>query len=62
MTDQPVLTEAEWALVAELLDRELHDLPGEIHHTRTSRVRDDLRTRKEMIQRLLDRLRPAAVA
>ena len=42
MTDQPRLSEGEWALVVELLERELEELPVEIHHTRTSSYREEL--------------------
>jgi len=54
------LSEAEWNLVIELLQRELQDLPVEIHHTRTSRVREDLCQRRTMIRELLGRLQPVA--
>jgi repressor of nif and glnA expression len=58
---QPVLSEAEWALVVELLERERGELPAEIHHTRTSALREQLRQRLEMVEGLLARLRgPAA--
>jgi hypothetical protein len=62
MIDPPILSEAEWALIVELLEREYHDLPAEIHHTRTNQVRDDLRTRKETVHHLLERLRPSAAS
>jgi len=54
---QPVLTEEEWALVVELLEREEKELPAEIHHTRTSTVRDELHKRLGMVRGLLERLR-----
>ena len=59
MTDQPQLTEAEWGLVVELLEREHNELPTEIHHTRTASVRQDLRLRQEAVRSLLERLRAA---
>lgn len=55
---QPALTDEEWALLIELLERERNDLPAEIHHTRTSSLRDQLRERLDLINQLLDRLRP----
>jgi hypothetical protein len=63
MLDQPKLSEEEWALVIELLQRERGELPVEVHHTRNSRVRGDLQRRAHMVQELLDRLRatPATV-
>lgn len=54
---QPTLSEREWALVVELLERERGDLPAEIHHTRTASVRQELRERLEMVNELLRRLR-----
>lgn len=62
MAEQPELSQAEWNLVIELLERERGDLPAEVRHTRTSRVRDDLRHREQMIEQLLQRLRAAANA
>ncbi len=61
MIDQPTLTESEWALVIELLEREMEDLPVEIHHTRSSQMRNELSQRREMVRELLARLRPVAV-
>jgi predicted mannosyl-3-phosphoglycerate phosphatase (HAD superfamily) len=62
MNDQPVLSEGEWALVVDLLEREKADLPAEIHHTRTATVRAELHERLDMVRRLLDRLHaPASV-
>ena len=57
MNDQPKLSEAEWALVRELLERELHELPGELHHTRLTSYREELKRRAEMVKNLLERLR-----
>ena len=56
MADQPKLSEAEWDLVVELLQREQSELPPEIRHTRTSTVREELRRREQMVQDLLHRL------
>lgn len=53
----PVLTEHEWELLTELLERERNELPSEIHHTRTSAVRQQLKERLDMVDRLLRRLR-----
>jgi hypothetical protein len=62
MNEQPHLTEAEWALVVELLECEEAELPTEIHHTRTTGVREELRARQHMVRALLGRLRAAAPA
>ncbi|OHB77683.1 MAG: hypothetical protein A2W31_16330 [Planctomycetes bacterium RBG_16_64_10] len=56
MNEQPQLSEAEWALVIELLQREHHELPTEIHHCRVANYRDELRHRHEMVKSLLERL------
>jgi len=62
MNEQPKLSDAEWALVIELLQREQHDLPTEIHHTRVASYRDELRHRYEMVRNLLGRLHPPKTA
>jgi len=56
MNPNPNLSEEEWALVVDLLQRELHDLPAEIHHTRSSGYREDLHRRIEMVKDLLKRI------
>ncbi len=62
MHDPTNLSEAEWELLVELLERERSELPSEIHHTRTSSLREELRQRQAMVRGLLERLsRPAAV-
>ncbi len=57
MNDQPKLSEAEWAVVIDLLEREYHDLPGEIRHTRIASYRDELKHRAEVVKNLLERLK-----
>lgn len=59
VTEQPRLSQDEWRLVCELLERERRDLPAEIHHTRTTGVREELRRRLELIEGLLQRLQGA---
>jgi hypothetical protein len=62
MFDEPRLSEAEWALVLELLERERSELPVEIHHTRSADVRGELQQRADLVRGLLGRLRtPMAV-
>ena len=56
MNDRPNLSEAEWTLIVELLQREQSELPTEIHHTRSSGMRDELRARRKMVEGLLHRL------
>lgn len=62
METQPTLSQAEWALLIELLERERSELPTEIHHTDTTSVHAELKQRLEMVDRLLERLRGAAKA
>jgi hypothetical protein len=62
MYDEPRLSDGEWALVVELLERERNELPVEIHHTGNASVRVELHQRAEMVRELLARLRqPAGV-
>ena len=57
MFDELKLSDAEWELIVELLERERSDLPVEIRHTRSSSVRAELHERAEMVRSLLGRLR-----
>lgn len=59
---QPVLEEAEWALVAELLEEERRELPVEIRHTDSRAYREQLHRRLEMVEVLLQRLRHVALS
>lgn len=56
MREHPVLSEREWELVLELLERERFQLPIEIHHTRTRTMRDELRARLSIIEDLVLRV------
>ena len=57
MHEQPRFSEAELALLIDLLQQERDQLPVEIHHTRSSVFRDDLNQRRRMVDDLLERLR-----
>jgi len=57
---RPVLTEAEWNLILELLARERRDLPIEIHHTSTRKYRDMLRERLKTLDQLLEQFQSIA--
>jgi hypothetical protein len=59
-SSQPVLSEAEWAIILELLIRERHDLPIEIHHTSARGYREGLRRRLGLIEDLIVRLEEKA--
>jgi len=56
MNDQPELTEAEWTLICDLLERERDELPTEIHHTRTRSLRQELQQRRAMVDELLAKM------
>jgi len=56
MIEQPTLSESEWELVIQLLERERAELPVEIRHTRLSSVREELHLRRDMVAQLLERL------
>jgi hypothetical protein len=51
------LSEAERALLLDLLEREQKELPVEIRHTRNSAMREDLHRRAAMVHQLIDRMR-----
>jgi len=55
-----VFTEAEWTLILELLARERHELPIEIHHTSTRKYREQLRERLRIVEEMLERVESAA--
>jgi hypothetical protein len=60
MGDQPELSREEWTILFELLEQERAELHPEIRHTRTSTLRDELHRRLEVVEALLERLRPLA--
>lgn len=53
---QPTLTEAQWSLIRELLERERQELPGEIHHTDSREYAHLLDERRTLIEDLIHRL------
>ena len=57
---QTELSDAEWDLIVELLDAKRVELPAEIHHTSTSAYRNELRHRLELVEGLLEKLKPFA--
>ena len=56
MNEQPKFSEAELALVIELLQEEHDELPTEIHHCDVASYREELQKRHEMVKNLLKRL------
>jgi len=61
MHDQPMLSDAEWALVTELLLMERDDLPVEIRHCRSASMREELHRRQELVEGLLHQLQASPV-
>lgn len=60
MADQPVLTQDEWRVVAELVRQELDELPSEIHHTDSYELKQSLQKRQRLLEALLAKLAPVA--
>lgn len=56
------LSQAELALIVELLEREQDELPSEIHHTDRREYHEKLQERLKRVDLLLERLRAAPVA
>ncbi len=56
------LTEEQWALLSQLVECELNELPVEIRHCRNNEMRETLHQRMKVAQELFDRIHePAAV-
>lgn len=62
MHDQPRLSDAEWAVVLDLLEQESHELPVEIRHTRSTEFAKNLHERLDIVTSLIERIRSAAPA
>lgn len=66
MFKPPHMSEAEWALIVELLSRERADLPRQIEEIiedeRTMTPRADVHERLHMLDSLLGRLRTASLS
>lgn len=60
MADQPELSQCEWNLMVELLERERAELHPEIRHTRTRAFREALHDRLQLVEGLLERVRSRA--
>jgi hypothetical protein len=54
----PHLSAEEWELVGELLQREVRQLPIEIHHTDLRSAREALHRRLETVEALIVKLQP----
>jgi hypothetical protein len=60
MGEEPRLSEAEWALIIDLLERERADLPVQMHESRSFTEREELRVRSEAIRKLIGRVQSLA--
>ena len=56
-THTPILSNEEWEIVTELLERESSVLLREVRHTDAAKMRDLLRRRSTLVDGLLSRLR-----
>ncbi len=52
-----VLTDIEWQIIIDLLEREQAQLPAEIHHAFHREAKQELRLRERTIDELLAKLR-----
>lgn len=57
MNAQPVLSDSEWQLVLELLEREWGELSSEIHHTDRTAMRHELHERKTLLDGMIHRVK-----
>lgn len=51
------LSREEWELIMDLLEEERVELPTEIHHARVSEVREDLRKKRELVEKTIRKIR-----
>lgn len=56
-----MLNDNERELLLELLNDERHELPHEIHYTDNREVREHLKERLHLVERLIQRLQEVAV-
>jgi hypothetical protein len=54
----PVLSASEWELLAELVHREVRNLPIEIRHTDKRTAKEEIHRRLEACETLLAKIRP----
>ena len=57
MALQLMLAEAERKLLVELLEQEIQEIHGEIHHCSTADCKRELRARLEMVEQLRAEMR-----
>ena len=61
MPTTPAWTDEEIQLVLDLLQTERRELPPEIHHTDTARVKEDLEKRLQLVNALIEKLKHAPI-
>ena len=61
MPTPPAWTDEEIQLVLDLLQEERRELPPEIRHTDTARVKEDLEKRLQLVNALIQKLQHAPV-
>jgi aromatic ring-cleaving dioxygenase len=61
MITEPVLTDVEWMLLVELLERERGQLPTEIHHCVVPDAKSHLKQRLRLVEALLLKLQTPSV-
>jgi hypothetical protein len=57
MSPAPMLTNEDWEIIIELLERESSTLMREVRHTDTAKMREMLRRRSTRVDDILSRLR-----
>jgi hypothetical protein len=62
LDDRPNLSDAEWALVRELLRAAQRQLPAEIRHTTRANIRQELHERQRTISRIIEQPESAHVS
>ena len=60
MQNENVLSEAQWTIVLDLLNREHKQLLIEIRHTDTHDFREQLQERLSLVEATIARIRPLA--
>ena len=61
MPISPAWTDEEIQLVLDLLQTERRELPPEIHHTDTARVKEYLAKRLQLVNTLIEKLQHAPI-
>ena len=57
--EKPILTDQEWDLAVDLLERRRNELAVEIRHTSTREMREKLRAQLDLVSGLLAKVQSA---